>query len=218
MKIMSYNISWCKQEKIDWLVGHQDVDAFVVPECGNRENIVVPNGFRFFWMGEYATKGLGVLVGDGHKCELANWYNKDLRYALPIIIDDKYLLLAIWPTKKEKTDSYIDICLSILKAYEESISRYPTIIIGDYNIISNRKDSKPIFQWMEEHNLKSAHHTYCKEEIGKEQRPTYYHQYKETAPFFIDYAFTNVEVKDYKLYTWDESKRLSDHVPLMVEI
>jgi len=48
MKIMSYNISWCKQEKIDWLVGRQDVDAFVVPECGNRENIIVPNGFRFF--------------------------------------------------------------------------------------------------------------------------------------------------------------------------
>ena len=169
-------------------------------------------------MGEYAAKGLGVFVRDGHTSEIADWHNKDLRYTLPVIIDGKYLLLAIWPTKKERSDSYIDICLSILRAYEDKIVRYPTIIIGDYNIVSNRKDTKPIFQWMKEHNLKSAYHTYCKEEIGKEQRPTYYHQYKETAQFFIDYAFTNADVKDYKLYTWDESRRMSDHVPLMVEV
>lgn len=218
MKVISYNISWCKQEKIDWLVGHTDVDAFVIPECGNEDNIMVPKGFQFFWIGEYATKGLGVLVREGYKCELAAWHDKKLRYTLPVIIDDKYLLLAIWPTKKEKSDSYIDICLSILKAYESQIVCYQTIIVGDYNIISNRKESKPIFQWLEEHHLKSVHHTYCKEAIGKEQRPTYYHQYKETATFFIDYAFTNTYVKDYKLYTWDESKRMSDHVPLIVEI
>lgn len=215
---MSYNISWCKQEKIDWLAGHQNVDAFVVPECGDKDNIAVPNGYRFFWMGEYAAKGLGVMVREERKCELASWYDNTLRYALPIIIDDKYLLLAIWPTKKEKSDSYVDICLSILRAYESKIVSHSTIIIGDYNIISNRKDSKQVFRWMETHDLRSAHHTFCNEEIGKEQRPTYYHQYKETAPFFLDYAFTNTEVKNYKLYTWDESKRMSDHVPLMVEI
>lgn len=49
MKIISYNVSWCKQEKIDWLIGHQDVDAFVIPECGNQDNIQVPEGVKFFW-------------------------------------------------------------------------------------------------------------------------------------------------------------------------
>ncbi len=29
---------------------------------------------------------------------------------------------------------------------------------------------------------------------------------------------TNADVKDYKLYTWNESGKMSDHVPLMVEI
>ena len=218
MKIISYNISWCKQEKIDWLIEHRDIDAFVIPECGNSDNIAVPKDFRFFWTGEFPSKGLGVMVDSKHTCKLAIWYNKELRYALPLIIDDKYLLLAIWPTKKSRTDSYIEICLSILKTYECQIARYTTIIIGDYNIISKSKDSTPVFQWMERNNLMSAHHTFCKEEIGKEQRPTYYHQYKEAAPFFLDYAFTNAEVKDYKLYIWDESERMSDHVPLMVEI
>lgn len=218
MKVMSYNVSWCKQEKIDWLVSHEDIDAFVIPECGNEENIMIPKGFQFFWMGEYATKGLGVMTRDNLKCKLAPWYNEKLRYALPIIVDEKYLLLAIWPTKLAKSDSYINICLSILEEYKDPITNYPTIIIGDYNIISKKKESAPIFNWMQEHNLKSAHHLTSKEDFGKEKQPTYYHQYKETAPFFIDYAFTNARVKDYKLYTWDESQRMSDHVPLMVEI
>ena len=99
MKVMAYNVSWCKQEKIDWLVSHEDVDAFIIPECGNEENIMIPKGFQFFWMGEYATKGLGVITRDGMKSELASWYNANLRYALPIIVEEKYLLLAIWPTK-----------------------------------------------------------------------------------------------------------------------
>lgn len=58
-------------------------------------------------MGDYATEGLGVMVRDEHKCELAPWYNKNLRYALPIIIDDRYLLLAIWPTKLIHTKIYV---------------------------------------------------------------------------------------------------------------
>ena len=218
MKVMSYNVSWCKQEKIDWLVENQDVDAFVIPECGNQDNIQVTEGVKFFWTGDYATKGLGVMVRDEHKCELAPWYNDTLRYALPIIIDNRYLLLAIWPTKLNKTDSYIDICLGILNEYEDKLSLYTTVIIGDYNIISTQKQAKPIFEWMEKHKMLSAHHTFRKEELGKEKQPTYYHQYKESAPYFIDYAFTNAEVKNYKLYTWNESKRMSDHVPLMIEI
>lgn len=39
MKVMSYNVSWCKQDKIDWLLGHDDVDVFVIPECGDEEHV-----------------------------------------------------------------------------------------------------------------------------------------------------------------------------------
>lgn len=42
MKKLSYNISWSKQEKIDWLLGQKGIDAYVVPECGNADNIAVP--------------------------------------------------------------------------------------------------------------------------------------------------------------------------------
>ena len=67
MKVLSYNISWSKQFKIDWLFTNKGIDAFVVPECANNDNIVVPDNFQFYWVGNYATKGLGVFVSKEHK-------------------------------------------------------------------------------------------------------------------------------------------------------
>ena len=45
---------------------------------------------------------------------------------------------------------------------------------------------------------------------------TYYHHFKENAPFFIDYAFTDIPIKEYCLLPWD--RELSDHVGQMIEI
>ena len=53
---------------------------------------------------------------------------------------------------------------------------------------------------------------------GKESRFTYDHTGKGNCTFFLDYAFTNTEVKDYKLYSWEESNRMSDHLPICVEV
>ena len=94
MKILSYNISWSKQFKVDWLFTHKDIDAFVVPECGNNENIVVPNNYQFYWVGNYPTKGLGVFISKEHKQEIPVWANKELNYAIPLLINDEYLCLA----------------------------------------------------------------------------------------------------------------------------
>ena len=88
MKILSYNISWSKQFKIDWLFTNKGIDAFVVPECANNDNIVVPDNFQFYWVGNYATKGLGVFVSKEHKQITPDWANPKLSYAIPIIIDD----------------------------------------------------------------------------------------------------------------------------------
>lgn len=114
MKILSYNISWSKQFKIDWLFTNKGIDAFVVPECANNDNIVVPDNFQFYWVGNYATKGLGVFVSKEHKQIIPDWANPKLSYAIPIIIDDEYLLLAVWPTilKGITSDSYVDILLT----------------------------------------------------------------------------------------------------------
>lgn len=225
MKFFSYNISWSKQSKIDWLFTHKDIDAFIVPECGNSENIVVPDNYQFYWTGNFKNKGLGVFVSKEHKQEIPSWTNLNLSFAIPVIIDDKWLLLAVWPTKIKgvTSDSYVDILLEILEYYKGYILQYKSIIIGDFNIISSSErtgKNSPylIFDWMQVHDLKSVHHIFLNEAYGKESSPSYYHLFKETSQFFLDYAFTNAEIVNYKLYTWDETNRMSDHVPVVVEI
>lgn len=226
MKVLSYNISWFKQEKIDWALAHKDVDAFVLPECADKEITNIPKGYSFYWTGDFENKGLGVIVNNNHKHIIPSWYNKTLSYAIPVILDDEYLLLAVWPTiiKGKTSNSYIDLLLDILEYYKPYIEKFKTVIIGDYNIIStpsklqgNKQHSTDIFDWMKHHNLLSAHHAILNEEYGNEINPTYYHMYRENSKFFIDYEFVNAKIVDYKLFSWDETNRMSDHVPIIVE-
>jgi len=65
-------------------------------------------------------------------------------------------------------------------------------------------------------NLISAYHDMTGETLGNERCATYYHQFKETQPFFIDYTFSSIPLKSYHLGEWD--KDLSDHVPQIIEI
>ena len=44
----------------------------------------------------------------------------------------------------------------------------------------------------------------------------YYHQFKDSLPFFIDYTFSNIRIKSYRLGNWD--RNISDHVPQFIEI
>lgn len=225
MKVLSYNISWCKQEKIDWILSHEGYDVYVIPECGDANHIEIPEGYELHWMGQYDYKGIGVIYRKDSGCNIASWYDPTLNYALPIIKDD-YLVLAVWPTvrKEVKTDSYVGLLLDILNTYQPYIEKYKTVIIGDYNIISNpekklygRKQGE-IYDWMATHGLKSAYHSTTGEEYGKETVPTFYNRFRESEPFFLDYAYTNAPVRNYKTYSWDESNRMSDHVPIEVEI
>ena len=70
--------------------------------------------------------------------------------------------------------------------------------------------------------LTSAYHAFFDEAHGKETRPTYYFQWKETKPFHLDYCFIpnawlpalrNVRVEPYEAW-----KAHSDHRPLTVDI
>lgn len=64
MKVLSYNISWFKQEKVDWALANNGVDAFVIPECANKDKTKIPKEYSFYWVGDYENKGLGVIVSN----------------------------------------------------------------------------------------------------------------------------------------------------------
>ena len=99
MKILTYNIHRCNQEKIDSIL-QRGADIMVLPECAYQEQVTLPDGYAMTWHGDDAAKwkGLGVIWRRSVDCRVAEWYDASHKYMIPLIVDGKWLLLAAWPT------------------------------------------------------------------------------------------------------------------------
>ena len=64
--------------------------------------------------------------------------------------------------------------------------------------------------------MKSAYHTNNNEEFGKEHEATFFWRYNEHSPYFLDYAFSNVDIHSYEIGQWE--KEISDHRPQIIEL
>ena len=228
MKIISYNISNSKQWKIDRLL-EMNADIYVVPEITCPEQAKLPdgyemawNGIQWQWQGKDYWKGLGIIWKKGEGI-VPEWYNPDLFYAIPLLVDD-IIILAFWPTKRKNvTDNklYPQIAQELIAEYAPHFKDKKVLIIGDYNCYVNQFDYSEkygdilrIKEILEGYGLKSVYHERTGEDFGKEMKPTYYHMFKEDRPFFIDYAFTNMKPFAYEIGQWD--KDMSDHCPQMI--
>lgn len=218
MKILSYNIHRCSQEKIDYVLS-RGADIMVLPECACPEQVTLPDGYAMIWQGDDATKwkGLGVIWRRTVRCRVADWYDDSHKYMIPLIIEDKWLLLAAWPTMSHtEKKSYPQILLDCLKAYSEPIKAIPTMITGDFNCyigqggVSKQTGTfEQCIAYMRELGLHSEYHERTQEEFGKESCFTYHHQFKEDMPFFLDYTFTNIPLFAYMIGGWE--RKVSDH-------
>lgn len=222
MKIVTYNISLSTQEKIETVLAY-DADLFILPEMACPSRVTLPEGYRMEWTGDLPNKGLGVIWKTSLKVEVPSWFNPTLQYFLPLMIDGQ-LIIAAWPTTTEqnKPMRYPQIVLSAIQEYTPYIKQYPTIITGDMNCYKGQsRETKQysiqaIFDTLADMGLTSAYHQLTGEVLGKETVPTYYHQFKEAQPFFIDYTFSSIPLKSYRLGEWD--RNLSDHTPQFTEI
>lgn len=218
MKILSYNIHRCSQEKIDYVLS-RGADIMVLPECACPEQVTLPDGYAMTWQGDDATKwkGLGVIWKRTVRCRVADWYEDSHKYMIPLIIEDKWLLLAAWPTMlPTEKKSYPQILLDCLKAYSHYIKAMPTMITGDFNCyigqggVSKQTGTfEQCIACMRELRLHSEYHERTQEEFGKESCFTYHHQFKEDMPFFLDYTFTNIPLFAYMIGGWE--RKVSDH-------
>lgn len=221
MKIVSYNINTCTQKKLDELF-KMNADVFVVPEIAREDKIKLPDGFEMKWAGDekLPSKGLGVIWKKGRGV-VPGWFDKTFHYAIPVFVDG-ILILGIWPTKLDKKETYTQIAKDILDHYSKQIKRSKTIVTGDFNLYYKEEkknkdaDLQPINELLKSSGLTSVYHNDKKIEVGQETEATYYHQFKKEQPFFLDYAYSNIPVKDYKLLNWD--KDMSDHVGQVFEI
>lgn len=229
MKIVSYNINDCYPWKIERLLQMQ-ADVLVVPEITCPEDANLPCDYEMCWKGinyfhEFQRwKGLGIIWKKGLGY-IPDWYNPSHFYAIPFIAGD-ILILAIWPTKREKITgkkTYPQIAQEILSEYAPHFKDYRTIVIGDFNCCLNQPDySKQygnilrINEILTSYGLRSLYHEQTGEAFGKESTPTYYHNFNANLPFFLDYAYTDIPVKSFRLFPWD--KDMSDHVGMELEI
>ncbi len=201
-----------------------NVDIMVLPECATNNQVILPQDCLMKWAGSDSClwKGLGVIWRNKHKLEIPSWYNSKYNYILPFIINNQFLLLAAWPTIIERVKkSYSQILLEALKEYELYISKYPTLICGDFNcyigqsgVNKSTGTLEQIIEFLDIHGIYSLYHQNTGEQFGHETKATYYHQFKENQPFFIDYAFTNIPTVSYELGEWD--KEFSDHCQQMI--
>lgn len=196
MKILSYNINRSTQEKLNKILQF-NADVFILPEVACPSQIIIPEGYRMEWMGNYDFKGLGVIWKSGMKAEIPQWYNPCHQYFLPIIIENK-LIMAAWPTRTDDNapKDYPQIAMETLQEYAPYLKEFPTVISGDMNCYKGQAGEtkqysiETIFSFLEGMGYVSAYHQKTGELLGEESRATYYHRFNENSPFFLDYTFS----------------------------
>ena len=223
MKILTYNICTFNQKKVDKALQY-DADLFILPELACPSMVTLPEDYHIKWTGDILKKGLGVIWKPTLKVEIPGWFNPDLNYFMPLIID-KLMILAAWPTitMKNKPKNYPQIAMEAIQEYALYIKRYDTIITGDMNCFKGQSGEtkdfsiQRIFETLADMGLTSAYHQQTGQLLGKETTtPTFYWRFNERHSYFIDYTFSNIPLKSYSLGKWDRS--LSDHVPQFIEI
>ena len=222
MKIVTYNINYSSHEKIERVLAH-NADIFILPEVACPSQIKFSKDFRMEWMGYYDHKGLGIIWRSCLKAEIPEWFNPQHQYFLPLILGGT-LIVAAWPTKTEqnKPKSYPQIAFEALQEYSQHLKEYPCVISGDMNCYkgqsgeSKKYSIQSIIGHLRGLGFYSAYHDMTGESLGEETTVTYYHHFKENAPFFIDYTFANMPLKSYKIGKWNRD--ISDHVPQFIEI
>ena len=209
-------------------------DVMVIPECETLDKIKAPEASDSYWIGDNASKGLGVFTFNDFKIDLYDKYTDEFKYILPLIVskdDISYKLIAVWTKKVEdKKKNHINYIRQLhfaIKEYESFIDDENVIIAGDFNsnLIWERtgvdKNHQDVLDQLLDKNIHSSYHHFFKEEQGKETQGTYFHYHKEDRPFHIDFCFlseniltrlVNVEIGKFKDWI-----HLSDHVPMIID-
>jgi len=245
MKIVSWNCNGAlrrKTEQIDKL----GADILVIQEC---ENPILSTkkyrqwaGNNYLWHGETKNKGIGIFSRNRHKIKrlqwdgqfsikglktnskAITWTSNELKSFLPVMIDDKYLLVAIWTKKANSLNfGYIGQLWKYIQIHREKIHRDNIILCGDFNSnaiwdVSDRWwNHSDVVHELEEIGIFSLYHYITKELHGKETQKTFYMHRKKNKSYHIDYVFLSRNLignSTLQIHSVDHWIGFSDHVPM----
>jgi endonuclease/exonuclease/phosphatase family metal-dependent hydrolase len=138
---------------------------------------------------------------------------------------DAFSVIGVWG----QPPHYVDDVLRTLDAHSARLRQGRAIVMGDFNSGTHLRRSRTvsaghqkIVKTCSDLGLVSAYHAFHRVEHAQEKHATYYHQFKSTQPWHIDYCFVptawltglmNVQVLTGRLWA-----RHSDHRPLLVDL
>ena len=227
MKIISWNCKMAFRNKLDF-IWELNPNIVIIPEC---ESFGTQTS-KSLWFGENKNKGLGIFSHSDYEIELNPNYNQNFRYVIPIKVKGPVNsnLIAVWAMNDSvdvRKRSIGQVWLAI--NYYKELLNQPLIIIGDFNW-NKIWDEKPnytlygnltdVINILQENEIKSAYHSFYREEFGKETKPTLFMHHNKNKPYHADYCFAsndfkleNVEIGEYA----DWAKK-SDHMLLMITL
>ena len=138
---------------------------------------------------------------------------------------DAFSVIGIW----NQLPNYADDVLRTLDAHSARLRQGRTVVMGDFNSGTKLRGTRSasaghqkIVKTCSDLGLVSAYHAFNNVEHARERHATYYHQFKATQPWHIDYCFVptawlkglmNVRVLNGKIWASH-----SDHRPLIVDL
>lgn len=178
------------------------------------------------WHGDNPHQGLLALAYNGFNLESVKRRRIIAKFFFPIHVTGaaEFNLLMIWVKPLTQTRNYMDALFHGVTAYRDFIRSDRTIVLGDLNSAAyfGKRHLEFVEMMRQEFDLVSTYHEYFEVNHGEETHFTYFDRTQKGRPYHIDYCFVprpwlgnlkRVEVG--KPRTWT---RLSDHVPLTIEL
>lgn len=232
MRIVTWNCAGALRRKTA-AVDALGADIVVVQECENPattiDMVYADWAGRHVWAGNNKHKGIAVFARNGAAIERLGWDDDGLAQFLPVRIDDRFDLLAVW-TKSVVPSTYAYIGQFWLYLQRHRTALGPdTLICGDFN--SNANWDRGTRHWnhsdcvreLEAAGFVSLYHLVAGDAQGAESCPTYYQYRHATKPYHLDYVFTHrsrVPLGWSGLSVGDPAEwlALSDHMPVIVDL
>lgn len=198
-------------------------DVYVIQECENPETSA-DKYYREFaanslWQGDKNNKGLGVFAKSEIKLEKLNWQSGCLKYFLPVRIDEKINLLAVW-TPTPYVEDY-----NIYQSFNISKYNKKTIILGDFgtNVRCDKRHKDrthmSVINDLKKLGLESIYHNKYAEDHGEETKPTTYLRKNREVPCHFSYCFADPDmVCGFEIQEDETRLKYSAHMPLVLEI
>jgi exodeoxyribonuclease-3 len=233
VRIVAWNANMAVRRKLPELRSLAP-DVAVLSECEQR--VAVPEGASFAWVGRNPHKGLGVLAFGPYSVSLDPAFDPRLQWIAPVRVTGPrpFTLLAVWAQNDrakvfhplEPRSSQLQQALTV---FRNELRGSPAVLAGDFNNNVQWDRGKPA-DWtvtvdrLGEAGFVSAYHADRAVAYGREPEPTlYWRDRRVDGPtYHIDYCFVPrawsiVSVAVGSFQDW-VGARLSDHVPLTVEV